>query len=108
MKKIISFFAIMLLSISGIKAQIIEAQIRTSGQCEHCKETLEKNLRFEKGVKKVAFDEKTHVVTVKYDETKTNLKDIQIAISKLGYDADSIPADPKAYEKLNACCKKKK
>jgi hypothetical protein len=36
------------------------------------------------------------------------LKDIQIAISKLGYDADSIPADPKAYEKLNACCKKKK
>jgi hypothetical protein len=108
MKKIISLFAFIILSITGSKAQIIESKIITSGQCEHCKETIEKNIRFEKGVKKVAFDEKTHVVTVKYDETKTNLKDIQIAISKLGYDADSISADPKAYEKLNACCKKKK
>jgi copper chaperone CopZ len=108
MKKIISLFAFIILSITGAKAQIIESKITTSGQCEHCKETIEKNIRFEKGVKKVAFDEKTHVVTVKYDETKTNLKDIQIAISKLGYDADSISADPKAYEKLNACCKKKK
>jgi len=108
MKKIISLFTLILLSITGAKAQIIESKITTSGQCEHCKETIEKNIRFEKGVKKVAFDEKTHVVTVKYDETKTNLKDIQIAISKLGYDADSISADPKAYEKLNACCKKKK
>jgi copper chaperone CopZ len=108
MKKIISLFAFIILSITGAKAQIIESKITTSGQCEHCKETIEKNICFEKGVKKVAFDEKTHVVTVKYDETKTNLKDIQIAISKLGYDADSIPADPKAYEKLNACCKKKK
>ena len=108
MKKIISLFTLILLSITGAKAQIIESKITTSGQCEHCKETIEKNIRFEKGVKKVAFDEKTHVVTVKYDETKTNLKDIQIAISKLGYDADSISADPKAYEKLNSCCKKKK
>ncbi len=108
MKKIISLFTLILLSITGSKAQIIESKITTSGQCEHCKETIEKNIRFEKGVKKVAFDEKMHVVTVKYDETKTNLKDIQIAISKLGYDADSISADPKAYEKLNACCKKKK
>ncbi len=108
MKKIISLFTLILLSITAAKAQIIESKITTSGQCEHCKETIEKNIRFEKGVKKVAFDEKMHVVTVKYDETKTNLKNIQIAISKLGYDADSIPADPKAYEKLNACCKKKK
>ena len=107
MKKIISLFTLILLSITGSKAQIIESKITTSGQCEHCKETIEKNIRFEKGVKKVAFDEKTHVVTVKYDETKTNLKNIQIAISKLGYNADSIPADSKAYEKLNACCKKK-
>lgn len=107
MKKLISLLALIILSITGVNAQIIESKINTSGQCEHCKETIEKNIRFEKGVKKVEFDETTHLVTVKFDESKTNLKNIQMAISKLGYDADSIPADPKAYEKLNACCKKK-
>lgn len=106
MKKIISVIAILLVSITGLKAQIKDAQIKTSGQCEHCKETLEKNLRFEKGVKKVSFNPESHMVTVKYDETKTTLRNIQIAITKLGYDADSLNADPKAYEKLNACCKK--
>jgi copper chaperone CopZ len=107
MKKLISLLALIVLSIAGVKAQIIESKIMTSGQCEHCKETIEKNIRFEKGVKKVIFDERTHIVTVKFDESKTTLKNIQIAISKLGYDADSIPAEPKAYEKLNTCCKKK-
>jgi mercuric ion binding protein len=106
MKIVISLIAIIILSISGIKAQIIEAQIKTSGQCEHCKEALEKNLRFEKGVKKVSFDIESHVVNVKYDEAKTTIRNIQVAITKLGYDADSLLADPKAYQKLNACCKK--
>jgi copper chaperone CopZ len=106
MKNIISLIAIIILSISGVKAQIIEAQIKTSGQCEHCKETLEKNLRFERGVKKVSFNIESHVVNVKYDEAKTTIRNIQVAITKLGYDADSLLADPNAYEKLNACCKK--
>jgi copper chaperone CopZ len=107
MKKLITLIALAVLYFNNANAQIIESKIKTSGQCEHCKETLEKNLRFEKGVKKVTFDVNTHVVDVKYDSEKTTLKNIQIAISKLGYDADSIPADTKAYEKLNACCKKK-
>jgi len=106
MKKIISLIAIIMISFTGLQAQIKDAQIKTSGQCEHCKETLEKNLRFEKGVKKVSFDIKSHTVNVKYDEAKTTIRNIQLAITKLGYDADSLLADPKAYEKLNACCKK--
>ncbi len=107
MKKLIGLIALILISCSGIKAQIIEAQIKTSGQCEHCKETLEKNLRFEKGVKKVEFNIESHIIKVKFDQAKTTIKNIQIAITKLGYYADSLLADPKAYEKLNACCKKK-
>ncbi len=106
MKKIISLIAIIMISFTGLQAQIKDAQIKTSGQCEHCKETLEKNLRFEKGVKKVSFDVKSHIVNVKFDEAKTTIRNIQVAITKLGYDADSLLADPKAYEKLNACCKK--
>ena len=106
MKKIISLLSFILLLSLRSSAQIVEASIKTSGQCEHCKSTIENNIRFEKGVKKVTFDPNSHLVTVKYDETKTNIKNIQLAITKLGYDADSLMADPKAYEKLSPCCKK--
>lgn len=108
MKKLIILIALILMAFSGVKAQIIEAKIKTSGQCEHCKETIEKNLRFEKGVKKVNFDIESHIVRVKFDQKKTTIQAIQIDITKLGYDADSLPADPIAYENLNACCKKQK
>ncbi|MFM7015664.1 MAG: heavy-metal-associated domain-containing protein [Bacteroidota bacterium] len=107
MNKVFKVFSFLMLLNIGLQAQVIEAKIKTSGQCEHCKETLEKNLRFEKGVKKVTFDIESQVVSVKFDQAKTSIKNIQVAITKLGYDADSLHADTKAYERLNACCKKK-
>jgi len=33
------------------------------------------------------------------------LATIRAAISKLGFDADNVKADPTAYEKLDGCCK---
>ena len=51
-------------------------------------------------------DEQSKQVTVRYNLAKTTTEAIRTAISKLGYDADDVKADPKAYEKLPACCKK--
>jgi len=81
-------------------------QIQTSAICGMCEERIEQGLAFEKGVKNVTLDDKTKVVTVKYNVTKTTPEKIRETISKLGYDADDVEADPKAYAKLPACCKK--
>jgi hypothetical protein len=43
---------------------------------------------------------------VTYNKGKTSPEKIRKAISKVGYDADNVTADPKAYSKLDACCKK--
>jgi hypothetical protein len=43
---------------------------------------------------------------VTYKKSKTSPEKIRKAISKVGYDADDVTADPKAYSKLDACCKK--
>ena len=83
-----------------------EIKIKTSAQCDMCKETIEKALAFEKGVKNSDLNVDTKVCTVKYDATKTTTDKIKIAISKAGYDADDVKADPKAYNKLSPCCKK--
>ncbi|MBN2175787.1 MAG: heavy-metal-associated domain-containing protein [Bacteroidales bacterium] len=83
-----------------------EIEIKTSAQCEMCKERIEKNMAFEKGVKDVVLDLETKVLTIKYRSDKTDPGKLKKAVSKIGYDADDVAADPKAYEKLPDCCKK--
>jgi len=80
--------------------------IKTSAVCSMCKERIESQMAFEKGVKSVSLDVKSKVLTVTYKTSKTNPDKLKAAVTKIGYDADDLPADAKAYEKLPACCKK--
>ena len=88
------------------------AVIKTTIYCDHCKVCescvgkLEKEFFFEKGIKRVTLDEKAMTLTVVYNSKKTDLNKIKLAISKLGFDADDIKADPAGVEKLDGCCKK--
>jgi len=50
-------------------------------------------------------DDKAMTFTVYYNAKKNNVQTIREAISKLGYDADGVKADPKVYESLDGCCK---
>jgi periplasmic mercuric ion binding protein len=86
-------------------SNIQSIQIKTSAVCDMCKETIEKALSYESGVKKSNLDVKTKICTVQYDINKTTPEKIRLAISKSGYDADEVKADKKAYDKLSPCCK---
>jgi copper chaperone CopZ len=79
--------------------------VKTSALCETCKKTLEHDLSFEKGVKKATLDLDTKILSVVYNSEKTNPDKIRKAITKTGYDADSLKADPKAFNRLPECCK---
>jgi copper chaperone CopZ len=81
-------------------------EIVTSAQCGMCKERIEKAIGQEKGVRYASVDLKTKIATVKFKEGKTSPKEIRQAITNVGYDADNMQADKKAYEALPACCKK--
>jgi periplasmic mercuric ion binding protein len=80
--------------------------IRASVICGQCKDRIETGLSYEKGVKDVVVDVEKKTVTVKYISSKTNPGEIRTELSKIGYDADDVKADPKAYAKLPSCCKK--
>lgn len=80
--------------------------IKTSAVCKMCKERLEHDMSFEKGVKSVVLDMDTKELTVIYKTSKTNVNDLKIAVTKIGYDADELIADQKAHDKLPACCQK--
>ncbi len=80
--------------------------IKTSAVCGMCKERIENDMKFEKGVTSVSLDLKTKMLTVTYKTSKTNPDKLREAVTKIGYDADDKLADQKAYDKLPACCKK--
>jgi copper chaperone CopZ len=107
MKKIILAFLI-LFGIQEIKAQnkVVTDTIATSTVCGTCKSILDEGLKFEKGVIRVTVLVEEQKIILKYRSDKTNRATLKAAISRLGYRADDVPADPKGFEALPACCKK--
>jgi copper chaperone CopZ len=94
---------------SGIRSfaqDIASIDIKTSSQCEMCKDKLEGGIGIEPGVKEVSLNLTNKMLTVKYNPKKTTPDKLRLAVSKLGYDADGVAADAVAYAKLPACCKK--
>jgi cation transport ATPase len=91
---------------SIISPKLSFVKIKTSAVCDMCKETIEKAMAFEKGVKKSNLDVDSKILSVWFNPKKTNSQDIRISVTKIGYDADNLPAQNKAYQKLNECCKK--
>ncbi len=88
-----------------------KAVIKTFLHCDHCKECETCGLKFKtemlkiNGLKMYELDDKAMTFTVYYNPKKTSLQAIKEAISKMGYDADEVKADPQAYESLDGCCK---
>lgn len=80
--------------------------IHTSTVCDMCEKTIEENLIYEKGVKKVHVDLEKSEIHVEYDPTKNTPEGLRKAVSKMGYQADDIPGDEVAFKKLPLCCQK--
>lgn len=81
-------------------------EIKTSAQCEMCNDRISKAVLFSKGVQNAQLNLETQVITIKYHSKKTSPEALRQILSRLGYDADEVQADPVAYSKLPACCQK--
>ncbi len=109
MMKIFILSAMLLLILSFVlKSQnqdVSRAEIKTSAVCEMCKERIEKGLKKIEGIISASLNVETKIVSVEFDSTKITLDEIRKGITKLGYDADDLKRDPKAYKKLPKCCR---
>lgn len=107
MKKFITIVCMTMAFAANAQNKKIEHfEIRTSSICDMCEKTIEENLIYEKGVKKVDLDLATSLIHVDYDPRKTTPDAIRTAVTKLGYAADDVPGDAKAFSKLPDCCQK--
>lgn len=100
--------AVALFFVTNIFSQtntVNSVQINTSAVCGMCKKTIETELNKIPGVKLASVNLDNKVCTVRYDTDKTSEEAIRKAISSVGYAADDVQADEKAYENLHSCCK---
>ncbi len=81
-------------------------EIQTSAICGMCKDRIEGDLAFERGVRKVELDSETKIVSIEFRKKSNSKEKLKKAITKIGYDADDMPADQKAHDRLPACCQK--
>lgn len=107
MRKLIApVFLFLVTSLSAQKGSDSTLDIRTSTVCDMCEKTIETELIYEKGVRAVDVDLSASTIHVTYDARRTDPAHIRAAVSKLGYQADDVPADPEAFKRLPACCQK--
>src|SRR5574344_2089992 len=110
MKRLLVFALLTVIGLSTFaqKSNIRTAVIQTNGVSEQCKTRMMNNVPQWKGVKQCSYDIKTAKLTVSYDANQTTVEAICQGISKLGYDANNVKADPAARAKLPACCRQDK
>lgn len=77
---------------------------KVSGNCGSCKKRITKAAEAVDGVSNFAWDKKTKVATVTYDDAKTSPDAVKKAIAAAGHDVENVKATNEAYDKLPDCC----
>ncbi len=109
MKRIILLLGIFFGFSIAVNAQTGEHQtvkIKTSAICKMCKQRIERDMSLTKGVEKAELNLDDKVLTIAYNQKKTNSEELRKAVTKIGYDADKLPADQRAHDRLPECCQK--
>lgn len=86
------------------QTEIKNAEIKTTAECEKCKDRIEKAVNKLDGIKSVDLDVDSKICTVSYNEKEVSLKEIREKIASVGYDADDEQKDMRAYKRLPKCC----
>ncbi len=105
MKKTLLILVLSIGTFSFVQNKIDEVTIKTSSECNMCKERIEEKLNYTKGVTFVNLEVSTKLLNVKYKPEKITIEKIKEIISNLGYDADEIKANLESQNKLPKCCK---
>jgi len=111
MKRLILLSIILIIGCSSIinqgksnNLQIDEINI-PNAQCNMCVANIENALNGIDGILKYKVELETYRVKIKYNTDKLSLQSIEQLISKAGYQANNLPADIDAYNKLAMCCR---
>jgi periplasmic mercuric ion binding protein len=91
------------------KEQLKSGTVKVHGNCEMCKNRIEKAAKSVEGVKSATWDQSTKMLTFQYDEGEwkkngKSLKSVVMKITEAGHDTQYHKASDKTYKALPKCC----
>jgi len=107
-KSIYLSLTIVFLSLTTVFGQSKTDKFKVYGSCGMCETRIEKTAKSIDGVTSADWNKQTQVLEVTYDESKTNVNQIQISLAKVGHDTDKHKTKDETYNALPGCCKYKR
>ena len=92
---ILSSFAAISTYAEKADKQTVVFTVSPKMHCVNCENKIKTNLRFEKGVNDITTNVKNNTVTIVYDKNKTDEIKLVDAFAKIGYKAETNPAEAK-------------
>ena len=103
--KVLSLAGMFLLGTSMVFAQAKTEKFEVKGNCGMCETRIEKAAKSVDGVASADWNQKTKLLEVSFDESKTSVHKVQEAIAKVGHDTPMHKASDEVYKALPGCCK---
>ncbi len=103
--KVLSLAAFIMMGTVSVFAGNKTEKIEVKGNCGMCETRIEKAVKAVDGVSAADWDKETKKLAVTFDDTKTNLDKIEVAVAKVGHDTPNHKASTEVYNKLPDCCK---
>ncbi|MEA4976876.1 MAG: heavy-metal-associated domain-containing protein [Paludibacter sp.] len=103
--KVLSLVTLFLIGTSMMFALAKTETFKVKGNCGMCENRIEKAAKSVGGVTKAEWEQKTKMLTVEFDSTKTTVHKVQMAIAKVGHDTPMHKATDEVYNTLPGCCK---
>jgi len=103
--KMLSLAVMFLLGTSMVFAQAKTEKFEVKGNCGMCENRIEKAAKSVDGVSAADWNKETKMLEVSFDESKTSVHKVQMAIAKVGHDTPMHKATDEVYNALPGCCK---
>ena len=87
---------------SGSKSS--KAQFVVLGECEMCKDRIQRATYKIKGVKYSSWSIPQNKLSIIYNSNKVSLNEIKKKIAESGHDSEDFKATDEAYNNLHPCC----
>ena len=103
--KILGLVSMFILGTSMLFAQAKTEKFEVKGNCGMCETRIEKAAKSVEGVTKADWNQETKILEFSFDESKTSVHKVQMAIAKVGHDTPMHKATDEVYNALPGCCK---
>jgi copper chaperone CopZ len=103
--KVLSLVALFVMGAVSVFAANKTEKFKVNGNCGMCESRIEKAAKSVDGVSSADWDKETKMISVVFDDSKTDVHKVHMAIANVGHDTSMHKAKDEVYNKLPDCCK---